>query len=145
MVRTGGNAGFSRQSRASGEMQPTALGVPEDLGSWKVSCSVRTCSPAMNRRAVGSAGTPAGVLRADCHAGKDAGAPRFMGREHLQTLDFCTWTPSKDEGRRTRDEEEGRGTEGEGRRTRDEGRGTKDEGRRTKDEGRRTRTRDEGR
>jgi hypothetical protein len=38
----------------------------------------------MNRRVVGTAGIPAGVLRADCHAGKDAGGPRFMGREHLQ-------------------------------------------------------------
>ena len=33
----------------------------------------------MNRRVVGTAGIPAGVLRADCHAGKDAGGPRFMG------------------------------------------------------------------
>ena len=56
-----------------------SVSVPRTGGSsWKVSCSVRTCSLAMNRRVVGSAGIPAGVFRADCHAGKDAGAPRFM-------------------------------------------------------------------
>ena len=37
----------------------------------------------MNRRVVGTAGIPAGVLRADCHAGKDAGGPRFMGSFHV--------------------------------------------------------------
>ena len=31
---------------------------------------------------VGTAGIPAGVLRADCHAGKDAGGPRFRGSFH---------------------------------------------------------------
>ena len=70
-----------------GQLPPVphpASRTPHSEGSWRVSCSVRTYSPAMNRRVVGTAGIPAGVLRADCHAGKDADAPRFMGSEHLQ-------------------------------------------------------------
>ena len=80
MFRTGGNVGVSRQNRAGGEVRPTALGVP----GVSVHESFRVpFGPAMNRRVVGSAGIPAGVLRADCHAGKDAGAPRFIGRSHV--------------------------------------------------------------
>ena len=46
-------------------------------------------------------GIPAGVLRADCHAGKDAGAPRVMG-----SFVFRSDLLTGDEPSRTRDEDE---------------------------------------
>ena len=55
----------------------------------------------MNRRVVGTAGIPAGVLRADCHAGKDAGGPRFMGSFVFHSDLLTGHEPS-----RTRDEDE---------------------------------------
>jgi len=78
MFRTGGNAGFGRQDRASGEVRPTAPGVLGVSVHGKFRVPFGPAHRPMNRRVVGSAGIPAGVLRADCHAGKDAGAPRFM-------------------------------------------------------------------